>query len=80
MCLRPILGGGNVFDGYILPVITQFVSLLHRPCRSYFTHSDFRIVGFRVPIFMIDSIVWGSEDSLYCTPSSREQEAELIRR
>ncbi|XP_068696552.1 sentrin-specific protease 7-like [Montipora foliosa] len=28
---------------------------------------------------MIDSIVWGSEDSLYCTPSSREQEAELIR-
>ncbi|XP_068691354.1 sentrin-specific protease 7-like [Montipora foliosa] len=34
----------------------------------------------RVPIFMIDSIVWGSEDSLYCTPSSREQEAELIRR
>ncbi|XP_068752646.1 uncharacterized protein [Montipora capricornis] len=40
---------------------------------SHLLHSE------RVPIFMIDAIVWGSEDSLYCTPSSREREAELIR-
>lgn len=30
-------------------------------------------------IFMIDSIVWSSEDDFFCSPSSREREAELIR-
>ena len=29
---------------------------------------------------MIDSIVYGSEDGFYDCPSSREQEADLIRR
>ncbi|XP_068760105.1 sentrin-specific protease 7-like, partial [Montipora capricornis] len=31
------------------------------------------------PIVIVDSIVWGSEDNFLGTPSSREQEAELIR-
>lgn len=36
---------------------------------------------FRVPILMIDSIVYGSDRKNFtCSPSSREQEANIIRR
>ena len=73
-----ILGGCNVVDGYILLCTSDHTISI--PSTLYCTHSDFHIVGFRAPICMIDSIIWGSEDSLYCTPSSREQEAELTRR
>lgn len=29
---------------------------------------------------MIDSIVWSSEEDVFCSHSSREHEAEMIRR